>query len=361
TAPTDFSEVTHPHAPPDPSPHDRDFLRVFFGSVAALLALVAALVVLTDPLGRFGTGLVPPVVASDRDQKAVLYRARVPLPESVVLGSSRSKTIAPACLARLTGRPAFNFAVNGSGTEDLVAILGYLRAQPGSKLRTLFVGVDPEMLQGAGGVHRALEGSRFLAPYAPDGATAKPSGSLGADLFGWQAVSAALRSIWSRLVSGGGLPEFALEADGLQRYPRAEAALQLGALEQHGAVIGSIPGILGRYEAFPALDSVRVGYLRRFASEAHNAGIDLVAFIPPVHPAFERAASGTAWTPRTEETVSLLRTLEQEQLLRYVEARDLVAASPDTTQFVDAIHFLAPVAATLAERLTGSPGHCALQ
>lgn len=353
--------MTHPHAPPDPSPHDRDFLRVFFGSVAILLALVAGLVILTDPLGRFGTGLVAPVVAADRDQKAVLYRARVPLPESFVLGSSRSKTIAPACLQQLTGRPAFNFAVNGSGTEDLVAIFGYLRAQPGSRLQTIFVGVDPEMLQGDGGVHRALEGSRFLAPYAPNDATAKPGTSLGADLFGWQAVSAALRSISARLASGGGLPEFAVEADGLQRYPRAEAARELGNLPEHSAVLGSIPGILGRYESFPGLDSARVSYLRRFAREAHSAGIDLVVFIPPVHPAFERAAAGTAWTPRTEETVSLLRTLEREGLLRYVETRDLVAASPDTTQFVDAIHFLGPVAATLAERLTGSPGHCALQ
>ncbi len=352
--------MTHPHAPPDPSPHDGGFLRVFFAASAVLLGLLALLVLLTDPLGRFGTGLIPPVVSSDRDQKAALYRARTPTPEIVVLGSSRSKTIAPACLQQLTGRTAFNFAVNGAGSEDLVAILGFLRAQPGSRIRTLYAGVDPEMLQSAGGVHRALEGSRFLAGYAPGGAVPE-GGTLGADLFGWQAVSAAVQSIGSRLVSGDRLPEFSLDADGLQHYSRAEAALRQGTAPDQTQLLGSIPGILARYESFPRLDSERVAALRLFATEAHQAGIEVVTFIPPVHPAFERAAAATAWRSRTEETVALLSALHQERLLRYVEVRELIAASPDTTRYVDAIHFLAPVAAALAQALTGSPDRCALQ
>lgn len=352
--------MTHPHAPPDSSPHDGGFLRVFFSATAALLALVTLLVLLTDPLGRFGTGLIPPVVSSDRDQKATLYRARRPAPEIVVLGSSRSKTIAPACLEQFTGRTAFNFAVNGAGSEDLVAILRYIRSLEGSRLRTVYVGIDPEMLQSAGGVHRALEGSRFLARYAPGG-TVPARGALGADLFGWQAVSAAVQSVGSRLQSGGGEREFALDADGLQHYLRVESALARGDAPDAARILGSIPGILGRYESFPGLDTERVAALREFAEEAHHSGIEVVAFIPPVHPAFERAAAGTTWRPRTDETVALLQTLEAERLLRYIETRELIAASPDTTRFVDAIHFLAPVAATLTQALTGSSSHCALQ
>jgi hypothetical protein len=210
-------------------------------------------------------------------------------------------------------------------------------------------------------VHRALEGSRFLVPFAPTGAGAAPRLSLAADLFGWQAVSASLRSVGARIVSGDGLPEFSLEADGLQHYPRAEAALTRGTALSNAQVLGSIPGILGRYASFPGLDSARVRYLREFAQEAHAGGIDLVAFIPPVHPAFERAATGTAWLARSEETVGLLRSLETEGLLRYVESRDLIATTHDTAQFVDAIHFLAPVAALLVRRLTGSSRPCAIQ
>jgi hypothetical protein len=279
----------------------------------------------------------------------------------VVLGSSRSKTIAPACLEQLSGHPAFNFAVNGAGTEDLVAVLRFLRAQPGTRLHTLIVGVDPEMLQSAGPVHRALETSRSLARYAP-GSTAAPSrASLGADLLGWQVVSAAGHAIATRILPSDSLPEFALEADGVQRYPRAEAALRAGRYDEQEQVLRSIPGILGRYESFAALDTDRVAYLRQFAREARSAGFQVVAFIPPVHPAFRRAAAATAWRPRTEETVSLLRSLEGEGELHFVETDGLFAGSPDSTQFVDALHFLAPVAATLARTLTGSPARCALQ
>ncbi len=352
--------MTHPHTPPEPSPHDAGFLRTFFATTLALLAIVALFVVLTDPLGRFGTGLLPPVVSSDRDEKATLYRARSPAPEILVLGSSRSKTIAPACLQQLTGRSAFNFAVNGAGSEDLVAILHFVQAEGGSRLHTIYAGIDPEMLQSAGGVHRALEGSRYLARYAPGGVV-PARGNLGADLFGWQAVSAAIHSAASRLQSGTPPREFTLDADGLQHYVRVESALARGEAPDAARILGSIPGILGRYESFPQLDSERVNALRQFAEEAHRSGVEVVAFIPPVHPAFERAAAATAWRPRTEETVRLLRALEQEGVLRYAEVRDLIATSPDTTQYVDAIHFLAPVAATLVQALTGSPERCALQ
>jgi len=353
--------MTHPHAPPEPAPQDGAFLRAFFVTLGVLLSATAALVLLTDPLGIFGTGLIPPVVSADRDQKVALYRARVPAPEIVVLGSSRSKTIAPTCLQQLTGRPAFNFAVNGAGTEDLVAILRFLRQAQGGRVATLFVGVDPEMMQGGSGAHRALHASPALGRVAPGGAAVSNRLSLGGDLFGWQAVGAAFRSIAREAGTRESLPEFALESDGLQRYPRAEAGLRGGAAPQQPRVLASIPGILGRYESFTALQPERVGYLRQFVLEARAAGVSVVVFIPPVHPAFARVASSTAWRARTEETVELLRSLERDGLLRYVETRSLLATSPDTSQFVDAIHFLAPAAATVVQALTGSPGRCALQ
>jgi hypothetical protein len=82
------------------------------------------------------------------------------------------------------------------------------------------------------------------------------------------------------------------------------------------------------------------------------------AFIPPVHPEFARHAEHTAWRDRTNETVNLLTGLERDGLLRYVEIRGLTA---DTTGFVDAVHFLAPVAARLAGALMDRPDGCALQ
>jgi len=352
--------MTHPHAPPDPSPSDAGFLHTFLGVTVGLVVAVAALSWLVDPLGAFGTGLLPPAVTADRDQKAALYRQLDSAPGLVILGSSRAKTLDPACLSQLTGRPGFNFAVNGADAEDFLAIIRFLRSR-GSVPGMILVGVEPEVLQGGAGERRALAASRALAPFVRRPGVAERLATLGGDLLGWQAVHGSIQSIatWSR--SQPVEPETVLEPDGLQRYPRAEAALARGELRQDALVRRSVPGVLSRYASFSALDSARVADLIEFLHEARAAGASVIGFIPPVHPALDRAALGTTRTARTGETVTLLRRLESEGLLRYRETRDLVAASPDSTRFIDAVHFLAPVARRLARTLVGSAADCAVQ
>ncbi|MEO8635379.1 MAG: hypothetical protein ABI587_08900 [Gemmatimonadales bacterium] len=353
--------MTLPHAPAEPSPQDGAFLRSFFLTLLLLLGGTALFTWLVDPLGRFGTGLVAPVITADRDQKAALLRARTPRPTQLILGSSRARTLDPRCLSRLSGEPAFNFAVNGASSDDLLAILHYLRALPLPLLpHALVVGVDPEMLQGPPGPLPGLVASRALGPFTGPHPS-DPVATLGADLLGWQNVSAAAHSIWSRVAHFDSLPSTVLEPDGRQRSPRIEAAQQRGDFSGAERVVASIPGILRRYESFGQLDPDRVLVLRQFFREAHRDGIRLVAFIPPVHPAFERAAQATAWRARTEETVVLLRSLDREGVLRYVERDALPGIGADSTAFVDAIHFLAPVADRLLESLFNRPGGCALQ
>lgn len=353
--------MTHPHLPPEATPLDAGFLRTFHGSLVALLAVVAALSWLIDPLGAFGTGLLPPVITADRDQKAALYRDRRPPPAIVILGSSRSKTLPARCVEALTGQPAFNFAVNGAGAEDFLAVFRFIRDQRTDSVRELLIGLDPETLQGSGGAHRALESSRFLARYVGGRRWAGRLRTLGADLFGWQAVHGSLESIRRAWHPPGRPPETVIDSDGVQRYPESEHMWRVGTLAASGRVAASIPGILSRYDAFEALDPGRVGDLERLAREARSAGVSVTAFIPPLHPALERAAAGTAWRPRTEETVRLLQALEAQGLLRYVETRGLVGAGADSTAFVDGVHFLAPVAVKVVEAVLGRRDGCAVQ
>lgn len=351
--------MTHPHAAPDPSPNDGPFLRSFLATLLALLALVAALVVLVDPVGRFGTGLLPPAVSADRDQKAAMLRALPAPPRVVILGSSRSKTLPPACVTALGGGPAFNFAVNGAATQDLVAIGRYLRARAPGGATTLLVGVEPELLQPGAGPHRPLTLSRSLAPLLPEEPAATDV-TLAADLLGWQAVQGALQSAWAAVRKPAGPPEAVLEPDGRQRYPRIEAARAAGRFDAASAVRASLPGILARYESFGRLDPMRLSWLRQFLREARGDGRQVIAFIPPVHPDFASAAASTVWRERTEETVLLLRSLEREGLLRYVPMDGLVDSAL-AGDYVDGIHFLAPVAARVVQRVLGAPEPCALQ
>jgi hypothetical protein len=117
---------------------------------------------------------------------------------------------------------------------------------------------------------------------------------------------------------------------------------------------------MARFKSFRGLDSTRVGYLRAFLREANTAGVEVVVFIPPVHPSLERAEAASRALERTVETVALLRGLERDGLLRYVETR-AISHSADSTAYVDVLHFLSPVAIRVAEAIAGGEGSCALQ
>jgi hypothetical protein len=355
--------VTHPHAPPPPSPGDLGFLRSFLLTLVIILVTVVALVIVVDPLGVFRTGLLPPVLYFDRDQKVALFRERKPPPEVFVLGSSRSKTIPPSCLEHLTGRAAFNFAVFGAGTEDYVAILRFLKGRDGGRGMLFFVGAEPEGFRGEGGVRPALAGSWALARYAPGTGSRHARRTMVGELLGWQSVSAAFRSIGRHFSRQRQMKsDQVLEPDGLQRYPAAEAAWQAGTFHNAPLVTAALPGVLGQYPAFDHLDPVRVGYFRIFLYEARHMGAEVVAFIPPMHPEFVRAAANTPWGARTEDVIALFRELESSGMLRFVDTRDLARLEADPAAFVDVEHFLPPVATQLASVLvSGSPGRCAVQ
>ena len=320
----------------------------------------AALSVLVDPLGAFGTGLFPPVVGADRDYKTTLYRQLSEPPHTVVIGSSRSKTLRPACITAITGEPAFNFGVNGAVAEDYLAIFRWLRRDTHSALRTVLLGVDPEAFQESEAPHRPLEDSRMLRGLVPSSVRQNRWTAVAQDLWSTQAFVAAFRSLRYAILGSPDLPSTRLGADGVQQYPRFEADAKTGRFPQAENVEQSIPGILPRYANFSRLSSRRLAILVTLAQEARAAEVELVGFIPPVHPELERAAAGGDLPARTRETADTLQGLERAGLLRYVETRELAAFGGDSTLFYDALHFMPGNADRLISAVLGHHT-CAVQ
>ncbi len=352
----------HRHREAEPSPRDSAFIRGFLASFLSLAFLCSTLVWLTDPFAVFGTGLIPPVVSADRDYKVSLYRKLANKPEVIILGSSRVKTLDPACIQRVTGRSAFNFGVNAGGADDYLAIYRFLRADPQPPVRQIILGADPEALQEDEGENRALAQSRALGLLAPDGVSRSRAATLSADLLSQESVGAALRSLRHRLLEPRGLPQEALRDDGLQSYPVWDDEIRRGVFPEEERVLGSVPGVLGRYTSFPRLSLRKVGYLQTLVKEAHADGVEVIAFIPPVHPALERAAEGsTVLQQRSAEAARLLRRLESEGMLRYLETRSLENFGGDSTLYYDAIHLMPTNADRLLATLLGHPSGCALQ
>ena len=335
------SDSIHRHRDIESSPGDSAFLRTFGVAFAALVLGLAALVRITDPLATFGTGILPPVVSADRDYKATLYLEAERRPEIVVLGSSRVKTLRPACIAELTGRAAFNFGVNAGVAEDFVAIVRFLRSDSASAVRQILLGADPEAFTGEPGAGRALQTSRILGTYAPEQAAPAGSRSLGtADLLSLESVAAAFRSLRRELLPSPELPQEAIAADGWQTHPRWDAEIATGQFAQPVRVSESIVSVSRRYRGDLQLSPARLRLLEQLLLEARDAGVEVTAFIPPVHPGLEHDESARALPPLTAAMEDVLRDAERRGLVRFVPTSEAAGFVNDPALYYDAVHMM---------------------
>ncbi|HEU4829109.1 MAG TPA: hypothetical protein VFT04_07930, partial [Gemmatimonadales bacterium] len=252
----------HRHRDIESSPGDSAFLRTFGVAFTALVLGLAALVRITDPLAAFGAGILPPVVSADRDYKATLYLDAASRPEIVVLGSSRVKTLRPACISELTGRAAFNFGVNAGVAEDFVAIVRFLRSDSAGAVREILLGADPEAFTGEPGAGRALQASRILGTYAPERAAFADAPSRGAaELLTLESVAASFRSLRREFLPSEELPQEKISADGWQTHPRWDAEIAAGAFVQPDRVNESVVAVSRRYREDLQLSPARLRLL----------------------------------------------------------------------------------------------------
>lgn len=333
------TDSVHRHRTVESAPEDRAFLATFLATFAGLAALLAGLVWITDPLAAFGTGVLPPVVSADRDYKAALYRSGVRRPQVVVLGSSRVKTLRPACIASLADAPAFNFGVNAGVAEDYLAIFRFLRSEPGFAVREILLGADPEAFTGEPGAGRALETSRILGRYAPREGGSE-SASHAADFLSLESVAASYRSIRRHLLPSAAPPQEAIATDGWQTHPRWDAEIASGEFIQPVRVSESVVAVSRRYRAGLRLSEARLQLLEDLLQEARTAGVAVTAFVPPVHPDLAGSRAAEALPSLTANMEAVLRDAERRGLLRFVETSDLAGYPNDPGLYYDAVHMM---------------------
>jgi hypothetical protein len=97
----------------------------FLGTALGLLAAVLALNVVIDPFAIAGSGIVPTAVESDRSIKLTLLAELKRGPDTLILGSSRSRQAEPAYLRRLIHRTGFNAGVTGGTSADEYVFIRY--------------------------------------------------------------------------------------------------------------------------------------------------------------------------------------------------------------------------------------------
>ena len=322
-------------------PEDRAslrFTRVFLALVLAGLATSAAVALLVDPMRTFGTGRVPSVLTSEHMAKPEAFLRLDPPAQAIVLGSSRVMKIRPACLAELTGVPAFNFGLSSSHVEDLVAAYRFARARGGRPLRALVIGVDVEAFDDHAEPDPRLLSSRYLRAYLDGGSHLSWSAASRA-LFGWQAFRYGLSSLWHQLRPSRALPRMHFDGDGFVTYDVWETAQREGRFDpvpEFARVKAQLLGPLSGRE-FDALSAERVALFQDMVRSAHAAGIQVDVYIPPLHPRLADVRTGPI-VARTAELEALLGALEREGALRWFRIHRIEDVHGDPAGYFDGIH-----------------------
>lgn len=342
------------------APGDDGFVRVFLAAAVLLVAALAGLNALVDPLGLFGTRLVPRATWDDRDVKAQLFGAWGRRPEFLVLGSSRTMKLDPACVEALTGLAAFNFGVSGGRPEDFWAIFRFVEARAGRVVRRIVLGVEPDILLDDLPLGFFTRQSTALGPYVR--ADGVPPQQLAAGLWGQESTVASVRSLLHHVGRARAeAPAITFRADGHLSNTRDEEAVRRGTFPQAERIAAQLPGLRAAFADARHLAPERVALLRTLLDTARARGIRVDAFVPSVQPAAVRELDGTAYAERLAETQRLLRGLAGAGLLVLHETipGERIGLTPDG--YFDAYHVMQPNADRLLASVLGAGRGCAVQ
>ncbi len=102
------------------------FFVTLIASFFIFASLLLTAILLVDPHEDFGTGIIAPIVLTNRTEKLELLDALPEKPEILVMGSSRVFTMDPEQITTLTDKSAFNASVSYGRPEDHLAILKFL-------------------------------------------------------------------------------------------------------------------------------------------------------------------------------------------------------------------------------------------
>jgi hypothetical protein len=332
-------------------------VRLWMGACASVCLLVVAINVVVNPLGYFPTSRFRPLTWSTRVAKSQTM-ARVAPCEVIVLGSSRSMQIDPALIRSLTGRSAYNAAVDSAKAEDWLATTRYAVEGLRWPVREIVLGVDVEGLHNHAPPDGRLGGAPAIARHLPIEFQARVLGEVLSSSLSQSQLVSSLRSV---RLSMTGHPEDSstLSDNGMLTYVKFEREIAAGTFRPD--LQGTVLSYDGRFAGMTALDAGRMSALRTLVVLAASRGIRVRAFVSPLHrTVVAHLEQKRAFSTLRAATVAALEGLRREfsGTLTVVDYTDVRTFGGDPELFYDGAHIRTATANLLVRALLRSePTH----
>ena len=240
-----------------------NFVKRVSLAAVTLVTIIVIFNYVVNPVGLFPTRLIPPIVATTRLDKVRMWSAYTSPPQIVVMGSSRSFTMSPSYISRVTNKTAFNASVSGGTPRDFYAFIKYSLVHNG-KPDTLILGLGLEQFQNTN-LTENTEAGDPLADYIDEPKADWIRIARDAlSLVSFEHTQASARSLLSVFVGRPTL-NYRFDPDGQGHF------LQAGNVEYFVERFLSNPG-----DMFPEPDQKSLRTLGRIIQLCHEENINLI-------------------------------------------------------------------------------------
>ncbi|MFC1758458.1 hypothetical protein ACFL2H_06785 [Planctomycetota bacterium] len=322
----------------------------------ACLALVATMNFVVDPYAQYASDVFEPLVQTSRAQKVQLLADMQPLPEGLVLGSSRVMKIEPDVLQRSIGFTFLNVGVNHAKPEDHLAILRHYRSKHGRMPKCVVLGLDVNSFSDRNQTDARLLSNSDLLPHVSDSVPLSDRFQRWRELFGWQQTKMSITSICHPASEERRTPLESFRPDGLLVYHQREQEIADGTYDFQSALDYTKREYKQLLFDFDRLSKRRCGLFEALAEECRQANCRLFVFLTPMHPELRSyIASSTTYKLRKDELRDFLLFQAKSRGFAFVDLSDVSQFDGDPQLFVDGVHPLEPNTRKMIQRFVSTP------
>lgn len=321
----------------------------------AAWTIVAALNFIVNPYAQYPTRLFPPRVQTSRAEKLHLLQQQ-PLPEGLVLGSSRVMKLEPDYLQAASGCSFFNAGVDYAKPEDYLAWLRYYQQLAGHAPRIVVLGLDVPAFAATQPVDARLLGLPPLARQVPEALRLRDRWRRWQELLSWQQSCASLQSLYRFVTEpAADSPSESFRRDGLLVYHRREQQLQAGTYDFGGALQANQREYRRLYAGFDHLAPWRCELLETLVRACHAQGTRVVLFTTPLHPELaDSLHASSTHAARQRELIDFVQTLAAGYGCEFHDLSQIGSFGGDPRDFLDGVHPLEINTRRMIDRLIGT-------
>jgi hypothetical protein len=320
----------------------RRFCWQFVVCFVIAIALVASLNFIVNPMAEYPTQFFRPAVQTPRIEKLNLLRSADPIPDGLVLGSSRVMKLEPDYLSRQTQLCFFNAGVNYALPEDHLAIYRWYKQQFGRAPRMVVLGIDVYSFSEQIKADPRLINHPELVSMIPEAVTLSDRCKRWEDLLSWQQTRESVRSLLIQLRQRKfPEPDDVYRDDGLLVYRKREREIAAGTYDFEGPLAFNCREYEALYRGFDELSSKRCELFSTLARECEQDATRLIVYLTPLHPRLRsHLASRTTYETRHAELLDFIARRSLADHFVLFDATDIESFAGDAEQFVDGIHAL---------------------